>query len=445
MNIGKIMLKLHSALENDSDPYSTLALSKAIEKLNVGAVTVVETTASLPAAATSTVGEIYLVENDNDLYVNVGAQWNSLNNELIGVPYSWGRNGSGQLGDGTATSSISSPVSVVGGLSNWIQLDGGMYHTIGLRADGTAYTWGLNHRGQLGTGDTSNRSSPGSVIGGITNWAQVSAGYYQCLGVTSTGIAYGWGFSNSGRLGDGGGTQSRLSPVTVVGGLTWSRVSAGQHHGLGLTTTGIAYAWGRNSYGALGDGTVTSRLSPVTVVGGITNWTQLSGGGFSSLGLTSTGIAYAWGLNTGGQLGDGTTTSRLSPVSVIGGITNWSQLSAGGGHSVGVTSTGIAYGWGYNGNGRLGDGTTTGTSSPVSVIGGITNWIQVVGGGNHSLGLTSTGVVYGWGRNVFGQLGDNTATSRLSPVTVVGGISAWIQIEAGDHHSLGLNGILKSV
>ena len=99
--------------------------------------------------------------------------------------------------------------------------------------------------------------------------------------------------------------------------------------------------------------------------------------------------SLAWGINNNGRLGDGTTVSKSSPVSVIGGITDWSQVSAGNYHSLGVTSSGIAWAWGYNGQGRLGDGTAVSKTSPVSVIGGITDWAQVSAGGNHSLAIAS--------------------------------------------------------
>jgi alpha-tubulin suppressor-like RCC1 family protein len=199
-----------------------------------------------------------------------------------------------------------------------------------------------------------------------------------------------------------------------------------------------AYAWGRNNYGQLGDGTTVSKSSPITVLGGITNWSQLSASTSHSLGVTTTGIAYAWGFGGSGVLGDGTTVSKSSPVSVIGGITNWSQVSAGDYYSLGLTSTGIAYSWGSNNYGRLGDGTTTARSSPVTVIGGITNWSQVSAGNGHSLGLIATGILYAWGRNNYGQLGDGTTTNRSSPITVIGGITNWSQLAAGNH-SLGIS------
>jgi alpha-tubulin suppressor-like RCC1 family protein len=106
--------------------------------------------------------------------------------------------------------------------------------------------------------------------------------------------------------------------------------------------------------------------------------------------LTDTGVLYAWGLNFRGQIGDGTRIDRSSPVTVIGGITSWSQISADF-HSVALTDTGVLYAWGLNDVGRLGDGTGTARSSPVTVVGGITSWSQIDVGGAHNLALSSKG------------------------------------------------------
>ena len=393
-------------------------------------------------------GTILFVESIGTLAMVVKRRWISLDKTLVrddtvSYTYAWGFNSSGQIGDGTTTSR-SSPVIVVGGITNWKQVSAGSDHSLGVTTTGIAYGWGQSGDGQLGDDTTSNRSSPVTVVGGITNWSQVSAGGSHSLGVTTTGIAYAWGLGTSGQIGDDT-TSNRSSPVTVVGGITnWKQVSAGNLDSLGVTSTGIAYGWGSNGFGNIGDGTATSRLSPVTVVGGITNWSQVSAGGDHSLGVTSTGIAYAWGLNTDGQLGDNTGTTRSSPVTVVGGITNWRQLDAGSQHRLGVIATGIAYGWGNNSTGRLGDNTTTSRSSPVTVVGGITNWSQVSAGGltsslnRHSLGLTSSGTAYAWGSNIVGQLGDGTTSNRSSPVTVVGSITNWSQVSAGGDHSLGV-------
>ena len=313
-------------------------------------------------------------------------------------------------------------------------------------ATSVAYGWGYNSQGQIGDNTTTDRSSPVTVVGGITNWKQLATGAdsnsFHALGVTQDGIAYAWGSNSFGRLGDNT-TTNRSSPVTVVGGITnWQQLSANATASGGVTQGGIAYAWGDNSYGQIGDNTTTNRSSPVTVVGGITTWTQLAVGASHKLGLTQAGIVYAWGLNFEGRLGDNTITSRLSPVTVVGGITNWAQLSAGGKHNLGVTHSGIAYAWGNNYSGRLGInsqssfGVNNNRSSPVTVVGGITNWQQVVAGGGHSLGVTQAGIAYAWGDGL--GVGDNTNTNRSSPVTVAGGITNWAQLAGGDRKSFGI-------
>jgi alpha-tubulin suppressor-like RCC1 family protein len=162
------------------------------------------------------------------------------------------------------------------------------------------------------------------------------------MGVTTTGVGYSWGYNNSGQLGTGasGSFQSRSSPVTIAGGLTWSRIECGGYNNtLGITTSGIAYAWGNNGFGQLGDGTTSNRSSPVTVVGGITNWSQVSISSYHSLGVTTSGIAYSWGYANRGQLGSNGTTSRRSPVTVVGGITNWTDISSAGNAGFAIQTT----------------------------------------------------------------------------------------------------------
>jgi len=427
---------------------------RSIDASLAGSIFTVDTFEDLPNVTDNTGRLVYVIALGKYYFSN-GNEWSDNYSTQVtadGIAYAWGFNGYGRLGTGETGygTQKSSPVSVIGGITNWAQVSAGGNHSLGVTSNGIAYAWGYNgYDGRLGTGETgygASKSSPVSVIGGITNWSQVSAGGSHSLGVTSNGIAYGWGYNSFGRLGDGTNTYARSSPVSVVGGITnWSQVDAGGTHSLGVTSNGIAYGWGYNGNGRLGTGVSgygTQKSSPVSVIGGITNWAQVSAGGSHSLGVTSNGIAYGWGLNISGQVGDGTTTSRSSPVSVVGGITNWSQVDAGGNHSLGVTSNGIAYAWGYNGyDGRLGTGETgygASKSSPVSVIGGITNWSQVSAGDAHSLGVTSNGIAYGWGLNSFGRLGDGTTTASNSPVSVIGGITNWAQVSAGGSHSLGV-------
>ena len=254
-----------------------------------------------------------------------------------------------------------------------------------------------------------------------------------------TSGVFSWGLNTYGRLGDNT-VVAKSSPVSVVGGFTdWIQVSAGGYHSLGIRSNGTAWAWGRNNYGQLGDNTIVSKSSPVSVVGGFTDWIQVSAGSGHSLGIRSNGTAWAWGYNLNGRLGDGTQAAKSSPVSVVGGFTDWVQVSAGGSFSLGLRSNGTAWSWGLNSFGALGDNTTVSKTSPVSVVGGFTDWVQLSAGGtSFGLGLRANGTAWTWGYNTSGRLGDNTIVSKSSPVSVVGGFADWVQVSAGNAHSLAI-------
>jgi alpha-tubulin suppressor-like RCC1 family protein len=445
INTTQLTTDLETRLNNlgIETPEEILSLTAALNNLTSNRFISVALASELPSLTTNSIpsGSLVFVEQFNVLMMSVGTQWVGLDGRTP-LPsnrlYGWGLGNNGQLGDNGFTNR-SSPVTVAGGITGWSQVSGGGYFTIGIRIDGVAYGWGINGSGQLGVGDTGARGSPVPVIGGITNWSQVSAGMTHTIGRTSTGIVYAWGNNDYAQLGDNT-TTGRSSPVTVVGGITtWNNISAGYRQNLGTTSSGVMYAWGYNGQSQLGDNTSTGRSSPVTVVGGITTWNNISAGGRHSSGITSSGVLYSWGLNDFGQLGDNTTAAKSSPVTVVGGITTWSKVASGWKNSIGSTSAGVAYGWGGNATGQLGDNTTTSRSSPVTVVGGITNWSQVHSGilvnvfgpYGFSLGLTNAGIAYGWGGNEGGGLGDGTTISRSSPVTVIGGVTTWTQLSAG--------------
>jgi alpha-tubulin suppressor-like RCC1 family protein len=429
-----------------------LLLAKSVNELTTDRIVTVPTVDDLPLLYddiseeyTFPSGNIFCVDSLNVLVISSDGKWIGMDGRLLRqdrpdkILYAWGDNNVGKLGTNDDINT-SSPVTVAGGITNWSQISAGGYHSLALTDVGVLYAWGNNNRGEIGDGTYGTTlTSPVTVIGGIANWSKISTGNQFSLALTDTGILYAWGTNYFGEIGDGTYGSPRSSPVTVIGGITnWSQISAGQNHNLALTDAGVLYAWGANFSGRLGDDTVITRSSPVTVVGGITNWTQISGGAVHNLALTDTGILYAWGLNNRGQVGDDTVIARSSPVTVVGGITNWTQISTGEEHSLALTDTGVLYAWGRINRGQIGDGIRTNRSSPVTVVGGITNWSQISVGSDHNLALTDTGVLYAWGTN-FGRLGDGTTTYRSSPVTVVGGITSWNQISAGGDHNLAIN------
>src|SRR6266581_3029953 len=285
-------------------------------------------------------------------------------------------------------------------------------------------TFGDLSSDQRGIGYTLAATS-GTLVGAAStpfdtrlSFTGVSAGGGHTCGLITAGVAYCWGNNGSGGLGDGT-TTDRMSPVAVLGGLSFAAVRAGGSDSCGVRTGGAAYCWGLNSYGQLGDGTMTSQVSPVAVTGGLT-FAAVSAGAYHTCGVTTTDAAYCWGDNASGQIGDGTTTDRTSPVAVLGGRT-FAAVSAGFSHTCGITTAGAAYCWGSNSSGELGDGTMTNQVSPVGVLGGLSFFAVSTGGaggGDHTCGVTTAGAAYCWGENGNAQLGDGTRVSRVAPVLV---------------------------
>jgi alpha-tubulin suppressor-like RCC1 family protein len=437
MNIANLQILLQEAIDNATKTVDYLLLAKAVETLNVGQIRAVTTYANLPNAA-SNEGLLVFVEADERLYWSTGSAWYNLIDENKGLAWAWGQNiFNGRLGDNT-TVGKSSPVSVVGGFTDWCLVSAGDEHSLGIRTNGTIWSWGDNGSGRLGNNATTDRSSPVSVVGGFTDWCQASAGGCHSIGLRQNGTLWAWGSGADGRLGDNT-TVNKSSPVSVVGDFTdWCQVSAGGAHSVAVRQNGTLWAWGSGSFGRLGDDTNVTRSSPVSVVGDFTDWCQTSAGFQHSLGVRTTGTIWAWGIN-GGRLGDNTSSAfRSSPVSVAGGFTDWCQASAGVSHSLGIRQNGTLWAWGGNGVGQLGDGTAVTASSPVSVIGGFTDWCQASAGNGHSLGIRQNGTIWAWGSNSGGILGDGTTVSTSSPVSVIGGFTDWCQVSSGCVHSLAL-------
>jgi alpha-tubulin suppressor-like RCC1 family protein len=180
--------------------------------------------------------------------------------------FCWGRNGSGQVGNGTTTDIQSTPVAVAGGLLFSSLSAGGDDYTCGITTGNRAYCWGLNLDGQLGDGTQHERTIPTKVIGG-KQFGQLSAGQSHTCAVTPASIAYCWGDNAAGDLGNGN-TLRRLQPTLVTGGHAFRAAEAGYNHSCAVTTDNLAYCWGANNFtGELGDGTLKNRLHPVAVIG----------------------------------------------------------------------------------------------------------------------------------------------------------------------------------
>jgi len=298
-----------------------------------------------------------------------------------GTVQCWGMNEVGQLGNGTTTAS-SVPVNV-SGITTAIAVAAGYKHSCALLQSGTVRCCGDNSYGELGDGNavlspnrggasTSHSSIPVTVVG-ITTAVAITAsdGYHSCA-VLQSGSVRCWGDNVSGQLGDGTRTTAK-TPVAVAGITTAVAVSSGDFHTCAVLSDRSLRCWGLNYSGQLGDGTGWDSDTPVQV-SGISTAVAVSAGVIHTCAVLQNGTARCWGYNSSGQIGDGTTTDRFTPA-IVSGITNATgAVAAGNNDSCVLLQGGLVKCWGMNTYGELGNGTTADKRTPTSVVGINATW-----------------------------------------------------------------------
>ena len=301
----------------------------------------------------------------------------------------------------------------------------GTSHACAVATDGRGYCWG---------GTYGRTPVP---VGGALRFIQVRAAIQHTCGLTTTNRVYCWGDNTSGQLGNGSTSQFSETPVEIAGGRRYRllRTSSIGGFSCAITQAGATFCWGDNTHGQLGDGTTTLRRSPVRVKGGIT-FASVTLGAFHTCGLTAADQAYCWGDNQHGQLGIGNSFEQHLPRAVSGGLA-FATLAAGWNHTCGVVGN-VAYCWGRNASGQLGDGTRSRHGKPAPVSGGL-RFRGVSAGGSHTCGVLISRAAYCWGYNWYGGLGDGTdalgdgpfVQFRTTPVAVKGGPATWNSVLAG--------------
>lgn len=348
---------------------------------------------------------------------------------------------------------------------------GEFHHTCGLVTDGRAFCWGLNNLGQLGVAAVSLSTSPVATAGS-PRLADVTAGAAFTCGRTDAGLVYCWGSAARGRLGTGTTTNTphpalvpldhplytlssgwnhtcgvggdgrgscwgefpqsgnypspvARTPVSVLGEVSYVTIAAGDGFSCGLGSDSLAYCWGTNLSQRLGNDSLSYTVAPVAVAGAI-RFTAISAGGLHACGFTPGGAAYCWGANASGQLGGGDSAlmTAARPQAVAGGFA-FTTIATGSRSSCALTTTGEAFCWGANDGGQLGATTSELCNGlpcsrvPVAVSGGL-QFTSISVGDQHACALSTQAVLYCWGKNDAGQLGDGTLIDRWQPTVVAG-------------------------
>jgi alpha-tubulin suppressor-like RCC1 family protein len=367
-----------------------------------------------------------------------------------GALFTWGENGSGQLGQNDLVH-ISSPVQV--GTNSWSVIGAGLprgysgdvNYAVAIRSNGTLWAWGANLLGALGDGTSTYRSSPVQI--GASSWTQVTAGSGgTTAAIRSDGGLFIWGDGQSGQHGNSTVTQSRNSPVQL-GTSSWSLVVNNYRSMFAIRSDGLLFGWGENSRGELGNNTVISRSSPVQI--GSMSWSFVPssqrGNNLQTIyAISSNNTLWSWGTEFGGARGDAAdqVSDRSSP-SLIGNNrefttrgsfiqlgSSWSNVytSLGGGQIIGKKADGTLWTWGSNVAGRLGLNDTVDRSSPTQI--GSDSWSSVaIGSAGYAIAVKDNGTLWAWGYNFDGELGDGTRIHRSSPIQI--GSSSWLGVASG--------------
>ena len=345
-----------------------------------------------------------------------------------GSVVAWGYNGNGQLGGGETLGLVRAyPGTPIASLSNMRDVTTGDYHTAALKGDGTVLSWGYNGQGQLGNGSTTDSSNPVSIAG-LTDVIAVAAGGRHTLALKSDGTVWAWGYNYYGQLGRAPYNFTDSSTPVQVSGLTdVIAIAAGGKRSMALKKDGTVWAWGILSN--ITDDTTASIYSAPLQVPGLADIVAIAAGGDvgtsstnadASMALAWDGKVYAWGYKDLGVLCLGDNTSHMLPHEVTGFTAPVVSIATSGRHTVALLEDGSQWACGSNSAGQLGDGTTTYRLTPVLVSGGLQKVFDISVGPSHTMAVSGNLTVRSWGGNLGGQLGDGTQTNRSLPQQVHG-------------------------
>jgi len=443
-NIGYGKLTIAAGIFNEVKDYTI-----TVEATGYQASIVTQTIEARP--------ELFVSEGKGNIVSVAGRGNNTVAIKNDGTVWAWGDGQVGKLGDGTTGSdnwrSVPGKVSDLAGVT---AVAPGANHTLALKNDGTVWTWGSNSNGVLGNENISGSSSvPVQVItdgetgAALTDIKAIAAGDEHSLALKEDGTVWAWGSKRYGQLGDGESswTSSKV-PVQVItdsetgAALTDIKaIAAGDKHSLALKEDGTVWAWGKNNYGQLGNGSTEESSIPVQVmvdpeIGTVlTDVKAIAAGQGHSFALKNDGTLWAWGWNGNAQLGNGSTVDSSAPVQVAR-LTDIKSISAGANHVMALKNDDTIWVWGNNYYSQLGIGADIMSYIPTRLC-EASDIAMINAGYYHSMAVKNDGTVWTWGQNTKGKLGNGTTENypddvciptqiRLAPQAVVPAVESAI-------------------
>ena len=328
-----------------------------------------------------------------------------------GKLFAWGKNETGQLGDGTKISK-NLPIQIMKE-KTFIQISAGVNYSLAIDSEGNIWSWGSNNFGQLGHGSTNDSSIPLKIINDRT-FIQISAGENHSLALDSEGKLWSWGYNNYGQLGDSTAISKNL-PVQIMKEKTFIQISAGENHSLAIDSEENLWSWGGNSYGQLGDGTTINKYSPERIKSEI-KFKQVIAKRASSQVIDNNGNLLVCGYNYKGKLGDGTESNKYNFVHIQEGV-KFEQVVSNDYFGVMIDINGNTWASGYN-SGQLGIGTYTEKELIPVLVKTSVKFKVIKAGGSSILALDNEGNLYAWGSNYYGQYGNGTNISEIIPIQI---------------------------
>lgn len=358
-----------------------------------------------------------------------------------GSLWGWGFNGGGQLAQGNYDNVYATPTPIGVG-NSWQQITGGGAHTLALQADGSLWAWGYNFNGELGQGTTTLPAKLPLSVGTDKNWKAVAAGNAFGIGLKNNGSLWSWGNNAHGELGLGTDITPYKTPTQIGSDLNWKSISISPdgYHTLAIKNDGSLWAWGYNYHAELGLGHNNNQTSPMQI-GSDHDWRTVAAGQSHSLALKSDGSLWGWGDNTYGQLGlgfrgQGDTPSGFIRPTHVGSGTDWKAISTSGMNSFALKNDGTLWSWGLNFHGELGLGDTDFSHFGPTQIGSSNNWNTVVSSSQHTMATKNDGSLWVWGENSYGRLGLGTFDGNY--------VTTPAQIDAAHHVSAVLSPAVRN-